>query len=84
MLYAKGIAINAKKAGIPSLASEKSNLFTDCIIINPTMIRAGAVAKPGTAKKIGENNNAIAKKAAVTKDVNPVLPPSATPSALYT
>ena len=43
MLYAKGIAINAKKAGIPSLASEV--VITDCIIIITTMIRAGAVTK---------------------------------------
>ena len=48
------------------------------------MIRAGAVANPGIAKKIGENIKDNKNKIAVDRAVSPVLPPSATPAALST
>ena len=42
---------------------------------------AGAVAKPGTARKIGAKSIASAKSAAEVTAVRPVLPPAATPDA---
>ena len=48
---------------------------------NPTIIRAGAVAKDGIAKKIGDKNRATKNNPAETKEVNPDLPPSAIPDA---
>lgn len=48
------------------------------------MISAGAVAKDGIAKKIGDKNRDTANKIAATIDVRPVRPPSATPEALST
>ena len=48
------------------------------------MIRAGAVAKDGIARKIGDNNNESPNKTAVVTEVRPVLPPSDTPEALST
>ena len=53
MLYRNGIAIIAINAGMASVRSLKSILVTDVSIRNPTMIRAGAVAKDGIARKIG-------------------------------
>ena len=49
MLYRNGIAMIAINAGIASVMSLKSILVTDVSIRNPTMIRAGAVAKDGIA-----------------------------------
>ena len=51
MLYRNGIAMIAINAGIASVMSLKSILVTDVSIRNPTMIRAGAVAKDGIARK---------------------------------
>ena len=51
----------------------------ELIIRKPTIIRAGAVAKDGMAKKIGDRNRDRPKNIAATTDVSPVLPPSATP-----
>ena len=48
---------------------------------NPTTIKAGAVAKDGMARKIGERNRDTRKSPAVTNDVRPDLPPSAIPDA---
>ena len=45
---------------------------------------AGAVAKDGIAKKIGESNSDRAKSTAVVNAVRPVRPPSVTPEALST
>ena len=67
-----------------SVKSLKSIFRTEDIIRKPTMIRAGAVAKEGMARKIGDRNRDSPKKIAATTDVRPVLPPSATPDALST
>jgi hypothetical protein len=60
------------------------DLFSELIIITPTMIRAGAVAAPGIARKIGLRKRARAKQTAVEKAVRPVRPPSPIPEALST
>ena len=51
---------------------------------NPTITRAGAVAKDGIAKKIGDKNRDNPKRIAVVTEVRPVRPPSDTPEALST
>ena len=48
------------------------------------MMRAGAVAAPGIARKIGEKKSASAKHTAVENAVRPVRPPALTPEALST
>ena len=48
------------------------------------MISAGAVAKDGIARKIGDRNRDRPNKIAVVTAVSPVLPPSDTPEALST
>lgn len=48
------------------------------------MMRAGAVAKDGIARKIGDNSSDNPKRMAATREVSPVRPPSATPEALST
>ena len=48
------------------------------------MTSAGAVAKDGMARKIGDRNSDSPKRIAVVTDVSPVLPPSDTPDALST
>ena len=53
MLYRNGIAMIAINAGIASVMSLKSILVTDVSIRNPTMIRAGAVAKDGMPGRSG-------------------------------
>ena len=70
------MAINA---GIASIISNQSSLTTCCIIMNPTMISAGAVANEGTVRKIGEKNSESTKNAPVVSAVSPVRPPSAIP-----
>ena len=84
MLYRNGIAMIAINAGIASVMSLKSILVTDVSIRNPTMIRAGAVAKDGIARKIEDNSSDNPKRMAATREVSPVRPPSATPEALST
>lgn len=49
-------------------------------IRNPTITRAGAVAKDGIAMKIGAKNIEIKNRIAVMTALNPVLPPAATPA----
>ena len=56
----------------------------DVSIKKPTMINAGAVAKDGIARKIGDRNRESANRMAATIAVRPVRPPSATPEALST
>ena len=56
----------------------------EVIIKNPTMINAGAVAKDGIARKIGDKNRDNPNRIAATIPVRPVRPPSATPEALST
>ena len=53
-------------------------------IKNPTKIKAGAVANPGTAVKIGAKKIAAKNKSPVTTEANPVLAPSPTPAELST
>ena len=84
MLYRKGMAMMAINAGIASVISLKSILVTEVSIRNPTMISAGAVAKDGIARKIGDRNRDSPKRMAATREVSPVRPPSATPEALST
>ena len=48
------------------------------------MISAGAVAKDGIARKIGDKKREIPNRIAVVRDVKPVRPPSVTPEALST
>ena len=48
------------------------------------MIRAGAVANDGIARKIGDRSSDNPKRIAVVTAVSPVLPPSVTPEALST
>ena len=62
------------------MRSEKSTLITEDTIKNPTKIKAGAVAKPGIAVKIGAKKMEIRNKSPVTTDDNPVRPPAATPA----
>ena len=45
------------------------------------LIRAGAVAKDGIARKIGDNSSDNPKRMAAIREVSPVRPPSATPEA---
>ena len=56
----------------------------DVSIRKPTMISAGAVAKDGIARKIGDRNRERPNKRAAVRLVSPVRPPSATPEALST
>ena len=77
--YRKGIAMMVMKAGMASSVSFQSSLVTCCIIRNPTTIRAGAVAKEGIDRKIGEKNRDSANKAPVVMAVSPVRPPSIIP-----
>lgn len=83
--YASGIIKKHINAGTASVRSLKSIFeIEDLIIMNPTTTSAGVVAKDGIARKIGERKSATKKSNAVTIDVNPVLPPDATPEALST
>ena len=75
MLYRNGIAMIAINAGMASVRSLKSILVTDVSIRNPTMIRAGAVAKDGIARKIGDNSSDNPKRMAAIREVSPVRPP---------
>ena len=77
--YMKAIAQMQIKAGIAQSASSQSIFATCCIMKNPTMMRAGAVAKDGIARKIGEKKRERAKRAPATTAVSPVRPPSAIP-----
>ena len=59
-------------------------LMTLLSMYSPTIIRAGAVANEGIARKIGDRNRDRPNKIAVVTAVRPVLPPSDTPEALST
>ena len=72
MLYKNGIAIIAINAGIASVISLKSIFVTEVSIKNPTIIRAGAVAKDGIARKIGDRNRESPKRIAATMAVSVV------------
>ena len=57
----------------------KSNPVTFPIINTPTYSNAEAAAALGINANIGSKNIAKKKQIAVTRDVNPVLPPAAIP-----
>ena len=84
MLPVKGIIVIVKKAGTACDKSVKSIFKTPSNIITPTIIKAGAVAKDGMAKKIGDKKSAAKKQIAVVIAVSPVLPPAITPAELST
>ena len=84
MLYINGIAMKQMNPGIASVKSAKSIFEIDFTIIKPTTIKAGAVAKDGIAKKIGDKIIDIKNNNPVVIAVKPVLPPEATPEALST
>ena len=84
MLYINGIAMKHMNPGIASVKSAKSIFEIDFTIIKPTRIKAGAVAKDGIAKKIGDKIIDIKNNNPVVIAVKPVLPPEATPEALST
>ena len=69
-----------RNAGTAAAGSFQSISVTFLIIRTPTYIKAPAVAQEGTKAAIGLRNIAIANRIATTKDVKPVLPPSATPA----
>ncbi len=84
ILYVIGINAIVRKAGTPSVKSEKSIFLTDSIIKNPTIIKAGAVAQPGIAINNGDKNIASKNNIPVTTAASPVLAPDATPAELST
>ena len=84
MLYVKGMARMAIYAGMASVGSLKLMPVTAVNMRKPTMMRAGAVAKAGIARKKGERNRERAKRTATVTAVRPVRPPSETPAALST
>src|SRR5690625_1055222 len=72
--------IIVKKDGI-TISNLLQSILLICIaIIEPTIIRAGAVISVVITARIGEKNKAIAKHAAIITDENPVLPPTAIPA----
>ena len=68
-----------RKAGIDSVISEKLISLIFLIIILPTIIIAGAVAKAGMSPARGANTKARKKPKPTTTAVKPVLPPSLIP-----
>ncbi len=79
ILYEKGMASMVMNTGSPTSISLKSIFEMEPSIRKPTNISAGAVAAAGTSMNTGENINASKKSNPVTTEVNPVLPPAATP-----
>ena len=84
ILYASGIIVNVKNAGIAFVKSLKSIFVSELAIITPTNISTGAVACVGIAVNIGAKNNESKNINPVVIAVNPVLPPSPIPDALST
>src|SRR3712207_1772427 len=80
ILYVKGIIIIIIKAGTKVFKSLKSKNCTFLNIYTPTIIRAGAVAYPGTTPTKGANTKDNTNRIAVTTDANPVLAPAAIPA----
>ncbi len=74
--------IIVRKTGNDSVKSLKLISTISESIKAPTITRAGAVAKDGTRPINGVKIRAAAKRIATTTAVNPVRPPSATPTAL--
>ncbi len=79
MEYISGIARIQRKAGAVSVRSEKSSPATELSISTPTKIRAGAVAKAGTAVKTGARKTESRNNNPVTTEASPVLAPASTP-----
>ena len=63
------------KAGMASERSSRCSSVTPLNIIVPTIIRTGAVAAAGTARKNGEKNSAAMKQTAIVSEVSPDFPP---------
>ena len=79
--YVNGIITIARKPETTSARSPSNFIFLMALTIrSPTQRRAGVVAKPGIARKIGDRNSERMNNTAVTRDVRPVLPPAATPA----
>ena len=76
MLYISGIAIKQRYAGIDSAGSLKSISTTAEIIINPTKIRAEAVAYEGIVVNNGAKITANKNNKPVTTEARPVLAPA--------
>ena len=74
----------AKKAGTASSKLSQWICVKEDTIMQPTMIKAGAVAALGIADTKVARNALNAKQIAVTTDVRPVLPPAPIPAALST
>ena len=81
MEYIVGIAAMQRNAGTASVMSVQGIAVTCCIIMKPTMIRAGAVAKLGIARNSGEKKSDRMKSSPAKIAVRPVRPPSAIPEA---
>ena len=77
--YANGIAKMQINEGMAVSILLQSILLTCCIMKKPTIISAGAVAKEGIARKIGEKKRLSRKRKPTTIEVSPVRPPSAMP-----
>ena len=70
-----------KKAAIAEAGSSQSINLAPDIIITPTMIRAGDVAKAGIPEKRGISNMELKNRMAATTAVKPLRPPSEIPEA---
>ena len=78
--YVRGIIRNARYPPTASARSPSNSIFLmEEAIKKPTITRAGAVAKLGIARKIGDRNRATKNRIPVVIAVRPVFPPSATP-----
>ena len=79
-LKVKGIIIIVTKEGMTISSRFQLICLTSVAINAPTIISAGAVTSGVITDKMGEKNKAMEKQMAITIDVNPVLPPTATPA----
>src|SRR5699024_9583134 len=72
--------IIVKKDGI-TISNLLQSILLICIaIIEPTIIRAGAVISVVITARMSEKNKAITKQAVIITDVKPALPPTAIPA----
>ena len=71
----------SRYAGIAPAISFQSIFKIDLIIRNPTIIRAGAVAKPGIAMNIGAQTRETRNQSAQISEDKPVLAPALIPIA---
>ncbi len=73
-----------RKAGNVSIGFVRLIWRTEPNRKKPAMTMTGAVAAEGMARNKGDRNRLHKKQNPITKAVNPVRPPSATPVALST